>query len=131
MTTFALDLKQIDEADLGFQISFLIRSDTDAFRLLTVIRDQCETDGVLQSEVEELEQLLKLWSTEKPDTWLRDLQRLLGAIEDVLFETECEWEFAYKAQAAVDALGLAASRRWEASRIASCTEFDESRTDFS
>lgn len=120
MTTIVQHPKQTDDdSELGFQMSFLIRSGADAFRLLSVIRDQCETDGVMEAEIAELEQLLKLWDSEKPANWLTNLQKLLGEIEDVLFETECEWEFAYKAQAAIEALGLAAGRRCEASQIAS------------
>ena len=99
-----------NEGDLGYQMSFLIRSGADAARLFPVLREQFEVDEFETDRLDTLEQLLALWDTEKSSSWLDDLSEVLSDIEEILNETTVEHEFAHRCQSVIEALGFAAER---------------------
>ena len=100
----------LNEGDLGYQMSFLIRSGADVARLFSVLREQFEVDEFETDRLDALEQLLALWDTEKSSSWLDDLSEVLSDIEDILKETTVEHEFAHRCQSVIEALGFAAER---------------------
>ena len=100
----------LNEGDLGYQMSFLIRSGADVARLFSVLREQFEVDDFETDRLDSLEQLVALWDTEKPSSWLDDVSEALSDIEEILEETTVEHEFAHRCQSVIEALGFAAER---------------------
>lgn len=98
------------EGELGYEMSFLIKSGEDATRLLRVLRSQFDAEDFEEEPLNALEQMVALWDIEKPQDWLEVLQDATGKIEEFLMETEVEHEFAHRCQSVIEALCFAASR---------------------
>ncbi len=98
------------KGELGYEMSFLIRSGEDATRLLRVLRSQFDAEDFEEEPLNVLEQMVALWDQDKPHNWHDVLLDATGKIEEFLKETTVEHEFAHRSQSVIEALGFAACR---------------------
>lgn len=98
------------EGELGYEMSFLIRSCEDATRLLRVLQSQFDAEDFDEEPLNVLGQMVAQWDKDKPQNWHDVLLDATGKIEEFLMETAVEEEFAHRCQSVIEALGFAACR---------------------